>query len=97
MMRGEKTFFAKDFYTEVKVTLKTTINAKVVSYNDDVNKIAKEAVQEKNAIENLNFLMNLAMVANPNFRMCPRHSTKPETILILNYAENVVRLFERSL
>ena len=53
MMRGEKTFFAKDFYTKVKVTLKTTINAKVVSYNDDINKIAKEAVQEKNAIENL--------------------------------------------
>ena len=31
------------------------------SYNDDANKIVKEATQDK-AIENLNFLVDLAMV-----------------------------------
>ena len=31
-------------------------------YNDDANKIVEQATQEKSAIENLNFLINLAMV-----------------------------------
>ena len=33
-------------------------------YNDDANKIVKQAMQEKNAIKNINFLINLAMVTN---------------------------------
>ena len=32
------------------------------SYNDDANKIVKQATQEKSGIENLNFLMDLALV-----------------------------------
>ena len=34
------------------------------SYNDDVNKIVDQALKEKSAIENLNFLINLAVVMN---------------------------------
>ena len=33
-------------------------------YNDDSNKIGEQAMQEKNAIKNLNLLINLAMVTN---------------------------------
>ena len=33
-------------------------------YNDDANKIDKQATQEKSAIKNLNFLINLAMVTS---------------------------------
>ena len=33
-------------------------------YNKDANKIIKEAAQDKHAIENLNFLINLAMVTS---------------------------------
>ena len=34
------------------------------SYHDDANKIIKQAAQEKSAIENFNFLIDLAMVTN---------------------------------
>ena len=33
-------------------------------YHDDSNKIGEQAMQEKNAIKNLNLLINLAMVTN---------------------------------
>ena len=36
-------------------------------YNDNANKIVKQATWEKGAIENLNFLINMAMVSN-NFK-----------------------------
>ena len=62
-----KNFFDEDIDDQVKATPKTTINAKVVqpmkklqaSYNNDANKIVKQATQKKNAIENLNFVINL--------------------------------------
>ena len=65
-------FFDKDINNEVKANPKTFINAKVVGamkrlqtlYNDDANKITKQATKEKSAIENLNSLINLAMVTN---------------------------------
>ena len=34
------------------------------SYNEDANKIIKEATQDKNAIKNLNFLIDLTMVTS---------------------------------
>ena len=33
-------------------------------YNEDANKIIKQATNEESAIENLNFLIDLAMVTN---------------------------------
>ena len=62
----------EDINKEVKATPQTTINTKVVqamkklqaSYNNDANKIIKQATKEKGAIENLNFLINVAMVSN---------------------------------
>ena len=65
-------FFDEDINDQVKVSPQTTINAKVVwamrklqaSYNEDANKIIKEATQDKNAIENLNFLIDLVMVTS---------------------------------
>ena len=33
-------------------------------YNNNANKIVKQATKEKSAIENLNLLINLAMVTN---------------------------------
>ena len=67
-----KKVFDEDINKEVNETPKTTINTKVVymmkklqaSYNDDGNKIVKHATQEKSAIKNLNFLIDLAMVFN---------------------------------
>ena len=32
-------------------------------YNEDANKVVKEAAQDKSAKENLNFLINLATIA----------------------------------
>ena len=63
-------FFDKDFNDEVEVTSQTTINAKMVramkklqsSYNNGVNKIVEQAMKEKSAIKNLNFLINLTMM-----------------------------------
>ena len=54
----------------MKITPKTTDNAKVVWakkklhawYNDYANKFIKQATKEKGAIENLNFLIDLASV-----------------------------------
>ena len=34
------------------------------SYNDNANKMIKQATKEKSAINNLNFLIDLAMVSN---------------------------------
>ena len=59
--------------TKIKKTIyESTINIKVeqvmkklqASYNNDANKIVKQATQEKGTIENLNFLINMAMVFN---------------------------------
>ena len=36
------------------------------SYNDDANKIIKQAMNKKSAIENLNFLIDLSMVTTDN-------------------------------
>ena len=63
-------FFDNDINNQVKITPQTTINAKVVQamkklqalYNDNANKIIKQVTKEKGAIENLNFLINLAMI-----------------------------------
>ena len=63
-------FFDKYINDQMKVTLQTTINIKVVQamkklqalYNVNVNKIVKQGTKEKSAIENLNFLIDLAMV-----------------------------------
>ena len=65
-------FLNKDVNDKVKANPKTTMNAKVLcamkklltSYNNDANKIIKAATQEKKCEENLNFLINLAMVAD---------------------------------
>ena len=38
-------------------------------YNEDANKIIKEATQNKNAIKNLNFLIDLAMVTSDAITM----------------------------
>ena len=64
--------FDEDINDQVKVSPQTTVTAKVVwalkkfqaSYNEDANKIIKEATQDKNAIENLIFLIDLAMVTS---------------------------------
>ena len=66
---NEENFLDEDINDQVKASPETTINAKVVrvmkklqaSYNDDANKIIKEATQDK-AVENLNFLVDLSMV-----------------------------------
>ena len=63
--------FDKNIRDKVKVTPKTTINANVVcaikklqtSYNDNADTIVKQAVQEKSAIKNSNFLIDVAMVS----------------------------------
>ena len=65
----KENLFDDDIEDQVKASPGTTVNAKVAqamkklqaSYNDDANKIIKEAMQDK-VIENLNFLINLAMV-----------------------------------
>ena len=65
-----KTFFDKDVNDQVKATPQTIINAKVVqamkklqaSHNNDASKIVEQATQGKSTIENLNFLIDLAMV-----------------------------------
>ena len=70
--KHEENFFNKDIDDKVKVTTKTTINAKVVQkmkkfqalYNDNSNKIIEQATQEKHVTKNSNFLINLAMVSN---------------------------------
>ena len=69
---NEKTFFDEDIDKEIKTTPKTTMNDKVVhttkklqaSYNNNVKKLIKETAQEKSANLNLNFLIDLAMVAS---------------------------------
>ena len=68
---GNKNFFDEDNDNEVKAIPKTTINAKVVHgmkklqalYNNDAKKF-KQAAQEKCAIKNLNFLIDLAILSN---------------------------------
>ena len=65
-------FFDEDIDDKVKATPQTTINVKVVpamkklqaSYNNDTNKIIKQARKEKSAIESLNFLIDLTMITN---------------------------------
>ena len=57
-----KNVFDKDVNNEVKVV--QAMKKLQASYNDNANKIIKQAMQEKNAIENLNVLINLAMVAS---------------------------------
>ena len=62
--------FDEDINDPVKVSPQTTVNTKVVwamkklkaLYNEDANKIIKEATPDKIAIKNLNFLIHLAMV-----------------------------------
>ena len=64
--------FDEDIDNEANMTLQTTINAKMVHamkklqalYDNSANKIINKAMQEKSAMENLNFLINLAMVTN---------------------------------
>ena len=52
------------------------------SYNDDDNKIVKQATKEKTAIKNLNFLIDLAMVTTDIKPIPeePRPSPEPGTI-----------------
>ena len=86
-----KNVFHKDIDDKVTAAPKTTINTKVVwamkklqaSYNDNANKIIKQSVKEKDAIKNLNLLMNIDMVANKTKltpEENPKYSTKPEII-----------------
>ena len=59
---------------EVEVTPRTTTNVKLVlamkklqaSYNNNANKIVKQAAQEKNTNKNSIFLIDLAIVASDN-------------------------------
>ena len=71
--KNQENIFNEDIGKEVKVTPNTTFNAKVVhamkklkaSYNNNANKIIKQATQEKCAIENLNFLIDPTMGIDP--------------------------------
>ena len=65
---AEKNFLDNDVYDKVETTPKTTINAKVHAmkklqalYNNDANKIIKQATKEKSTIKNLNFFIDLAI------------------------------------
>ena len=65
----EDNLFDEDIYEKIKISPQATVNTKVVQamkklqalYNDDANKIIKEATEDK-AIKKLNFLIDLAMV-----------------------------------
>ena len=67
--KSEENLFDVNINKEVETRPKTIINSKVVQamkqlqalYNDDANKIVKQAAQEKSTNENLNFLIDLAM------------------------------------
>ena len=63
---NEDNFFEEDVNDQVKISPQTNVNAQVVwamkklqtLYNDDANKIAEQATNEKSAFENLNFLID---------------------------------------
>ena len=70
--KNDQNFLDEDVNDKIEVNPKTTINNKVVHamkklwalYNDDANEIIQQAAQEKSNIENMNFLIDLAIVAN---------------------------------
>ena len=81
-------FFDKDINNQVIVSPETTVNAKVIQamkklqalYNNDTNKIIKEAMQVK-VSKNLNFLIDLAMVITNTMQV-------PEELVSFNEAWN---------
>ena len=78
---NEGNFFDEDINNQVIASPKITVNTKVIqamkklpaSHNNDANKIIKEVMQDK-VIENLNFLIHLAMVTT-NSMLIPEEPT----------------------
>ena len=67
----EENFFEQDIEDKIKVNLEITLYPKMVrpmknlqaSYNKTINRIVVQAKQDKAALENLNFLINVAIIA----------------------------------